>query len=126
MPLPSMDEFEKAPVLDTAVVADLKALGGDAEPQLFAELVGLFVADATRQIENLQRALHAEDVRLLESAAHALKSSCAQMGAARLSRLCAELERAGRAGTLAGAPDLVARAVETYRQVERALDGQRH
>jgi HPt (histidine-containing phosphotransfer) domain-containing protein len=116
-----MDEIEKAPVLDAAVVADLKELGGDAEPGLYAELVELFVADATRQIAALQQALEEGDVGLLERAAHTLKSSCAQMGAARLSRLCFELERAVRTGNLDGTTGLVARAVETYRQVEQAL-----
>ena len=55
------------------------------------------------------------------AAAHALKSSCAQLGALDLSELFKQLERLGREGDLADAPGLARQASEEYVRVEAAL-----
>jgi HPt (histidine-containing phosphotransfer) domain-containing protein len=112
-------------VLDLETIATLKALGGSDEPDLFVELVDLFVTDAKTHIAQLQRAVEQHDLRLLERSAHTLKSSCANVGAMAMSKLCFELEQLGRAAKLEGAAQLVARTAEQYERVQVALNEQK-
>lgn len=116
-----MHEPQVRPVLDLEVVESLKALDEAGGPSLFLELIDLFVEDAAAQLRTLQTALANGDVRLLERAAHTLKSSSANIGASRMSGICMELEKLGRAGTLQGADSLVACTGEAYAQVREVL-----
>lgn len=111
--------------LDLDVIATLKELGGDDEPELFLELVDLFLQDATAHLDGLQDALERGDPLALERTAHTLKSSCANLGAARMSRLCFELEQLGKARSLEGAGELVQQTVDSFASVSVALEAQR-
>jgi two-component system sensor histidine kinase/response regulator len=120
-----MHEPQVRPVLDLQVVESLKALDEEGGPSLFLELIDLFVEDAATQLRTLRAALAAGDVKLLERAAHTLKSSSANIGASRMSGICFELEKLGRAGTLQGAESLVDGTNEAYAQVREVLVGLR-
>lgn len=120
-----MHEQEDRPVLDLEVVESLKALDEEGGPSLFLELIDLFVEDAASQLRTLQAALASGDVKLLERAAHTLKSSSANIGASRMSGICFELEKLSRAGSLSGADSLVASTGEAYVQVRAALSSMR-
>src|SRR5882672_8455121 len=109
-----MSEPDHESVLDLETIATLKALGGTDEPDLFVELVDLFVSDTKTHIAALQRALDQHDLRLLERTAHTLKSSCANVGAVAMSRLCSEIEQLGRASKIEGAAQLVERTAAQY------------
>ena len=89
----------------------LKELGGlddEEDRELFAQLLGSFVARAPSWLEQLTEALRAGDPAALEQTAHSLKGSAANLGAAALAELCAELEGQGRTGSLPGEQDLEA------------------
>ena len=120
-----MDSPHNAPVIDASVLEMLKLLGGDDEPQLFVELIDLFITDAKQLVDALQRALETGDVKLLERTAHTLKSSCANVGAMQMSKLCFELEQLGRAAKLDGAQELVNQALAQYERVELALTAEK-
>ena len=116
-----MDSCNEEPLLDMGVIAMLKDLGGAEEPELFQELVELFVKDTRRHLEELAEALRSGDSARLERTAHTLKSSSANIGARSLSRLCAEIEQLGRACRAGEAEALVSMAGREYAKVERAL-----
>ena len=59
-----MDPSHKARILDMTVIDTLKSLGGDDEPELFIELVDLFLEDARGNFEALSRALDEVDAVL--------------------------------------------------------------
>jgi HPt (histidine-containing phosphotransfer) domain-containing protein len=120
-----MKSSDHESVLDLETIATLKSLGGDDEPELFVELVDLFIADARNLIATLQRAVRERDLRTLECTAHTLKSSCANVGALSMSKVCLELEQLGREAKLTGAEGLVERAAEQYERVRIALDAQK-
>ena len=96
-----MSDSEAIPVLDLGVIDALRALDEGSGPGLFEELVDLFVTDAVAHVRTLESALATGDARLLERAAHTLKSSAAAIGAARLSMICKSIEFAGREGRAA-------------------------
>lgn len=120
-----MNEHPARPVLDLEVVESLKALDEEGGPSLFLELIDLFVEDAAAQLRTLQAALGSGDVKLLERAAHTLKSSSANIGASRMSCICFELEKLGRAGSMNGAESLIASTGEAYAQVREVLSSMR-
>ncbi len=90
------------PAIDAAVAERLAALGG---ADFLAGLARDFLGDAEVSVATLEGALQSRDVGRFRSAAHALRSSAASLGAMELRAICgaaeavraAELETAGRA-----------------------------
>ena len=106
-------------VLDPEVLANLRDLG-DAE--LLTELAGMFFDDATSRLGELREAVEAGDAAGVERIAHTLKGSSGNMGAARMSAICAELQEVGGSGDLARAPGLLEELEEEYGRVRPALE----
>jgi CheY-like chemotaxis protein len=117
---------ETNPILDPGVIASLRELGGDDDPQLFAELVNMFLADTPERLHALGAALEQRDPLALERAAHALKSSSANLGALSLSNLFSAIETACRQKDIERAASLVARTRPEYERVEAALRSELH
>jgi signal transduction histidine kinase/DNA-binding response OmpR family regulator/HPt (histidine-containing phosphotransfer) domain-containing protein len=115
---------ETSPVLDPSVIAALRELGGEDDPGLFIELVNMFLADTPERMRTLSEAMEKGDPRALEHAAHALKSSSANLGALGLSGLFRDIEAAGREKDLSRAAPLVARTQPEFAKVEAALRSQ--
>jgi len=88
-----MDPTNRANVLDLEVIATLKALGGEDEPELFIELVDLFIEDTCQQLEQVSAALGRGDPDEVRRRAHTLKSSCANVGAVHMAQNCFQLEQ---------------------------------
>ena len=108
-------------VLDLDVIATLKELGGDDDPGLFEELVQLFLDDTPPRLRALVEAVASGDGSELESAAHALKSSAANLGAIGLSELFKKIEMAGKQNDIATARPLVEQSSVEFQRVEGAL-----
>jgi HPt (histidine-containing phosphotransfer) domain-containing protein len=117
---------QNKPALDRGVISALRELGGDDDPGLFAELVELFLEDTPQRLRALSGALEQQDPGALERAAHALKSSAANLGALALSELFKELEAASRERDLERAASLVARSNSEFQRVEAALRSELH
>jgi len=114
-------KHDSDPVLDRSVIASLRELGGDDDPGLFLELVQLFLSDTPERMRQLDAALEKSDPTMLERAAHALKSSSANLGALGLSALFRDIETAGRERDLSRAAPLVVRSGQEFARVEEAL-----
>ena len=109
-----------ASVLDQAALDELrKTVGGKQE--YFLELIDSYSEDAPKLLGDMRRGLASGDSRLLQRAAHTLKSISADVGALGLSRLCKTLEEQGKAGTLERAEELIAEAEAAYALVQEAL-----
>ncbi|MGZ6256314.1 MAG: Hpt domain-containing protein [Candidatus Limnocylindria bacterium] len=87
------------PVLDEAILAELRATTGD-DDGFVRELVETYLADVPAQLEAIATAIEAGDAASLVRPAHTLKSSSATVGALRLAAIARRLEMAGRAGEL--------------------------
>jgi len=81
-----------SPALDPAVLASLRSLGADGGEALVGKLAQIFRDDAQLRRDQLRRAYDESNAELLRSAAHAFKSSSANMGARTLAELCRQLE----------------------------------
>ncbi|NJN65694.1 MAG: response regulator [Chloroflexaceae bacterium] len=107
--------------VDFAVLEQLKTVMGRV--QVFYELVNLYLEDTPELLSSLRQALEAGDIQVLVRSSHSLKSSSAQIGAMRLSRLSERLEALGRAGALEGAAPLIRMATDEFEQVRKVLMG---
>lgn len=78
--------------VDLAVLGSLLRTLGERAPIAEARLIDTYLGELPRLIAQLRGAVVIGDRQVLHRAAHTLKSSSANMGAARLSHLCARLE----------------------------------
>jgi len=85
------------PAIDQAVLRDLLDVMGQA----LTDLVRVYIEDAPRLVAQLREAAQSGDVEGLVAPAHSLKSSSANLGAARLSEQARMVEHGARLRTLA-------------------------
>jgi CheY-like chemotaxis protein len=112
---------ENGSVLDPEVLANLRDLG-DAE--LLAELAGMFFDDASSRLEELRGAIGTGDAAGVGRVAHTLKGSSGNMGATRMSAICAELQDIGGSGDLSRAAGLLEGLEEEFGRVRPALEAE--
>jgi HPt (histidine-containing phosphotransfer) domain-containing protein len=97
----------------------VETAGGDAS--FVVEMIDSYLATTPPLLQKLRQSVANGDAAGVRLAAHTLKSGSADMGAMTLSKISAELEAMGKAGTLDGAEELVARAETEYGRVRAAL-----
>lgn len=107
--------------IDTAVLDELRLFQEEGGPDILGELIDIFLDDTPGRLQDMQQAVNGGDAESSESAAHALKSSCAQLGALHLSELCRQVEMAGKARDLTGMVDVARAAGDEYARVRDAL-----
>jgi HPt (histidine-containing phosphotransfer) domain-containing protein len=95
-------------IIDDGILESYRTLQDEGEPDVVTEFIDVFLEDLPGRIERLRAAAGSANPAEIRSAAHALKGSAASVGAVGLSGLCAQLEANARAGSTAGAMDLLA------------------
>lgn len=112
---------ESGHVLDLRVLQELRELGGEDDPGLIAELIEIYLADAPQRLQEISKGLDSGDLKVVERAAHTLKSSSANIGATGLSRICNEMEEIARQRKLDAIPPLFSRSKAVLSEVRSAL-----
>jgi CheY-like chemotaxis protein len=102
----------EAPEASNEAALDAKALAAireldDGEGVVLAEVIAIFLDEAPRHLQSLQAAYRQNDGGELARAAHAFKSASGNVGAARIVKLCREIEQIGRSGKPADALPLL-------------------
>jgi signal transduction histidine kinase/CheY-like chemotaxis protein len=80
----------------------------EADPELLAEVAGLFVAEYPQLLAGMDTALARGDRRALEGTAHSLKGAVANFGARAAVEAAERIERLSRAGDLADIGEAIA------------------
>lgn len=106
------------PVCDPEALARLGKWGGE---KLVHEMVALFRVQATERISALRRGLRNAAAVEVERAAHALRSSSGQVGAARMQALCVTVESRAAGGDLTDVPELLASLESELARYEAAI-----
>ena len=110
------------PALDPAVLESLRSLSSEGGEALVVNLAHIFRDDALLRREQLRRAFDESNAALLRSAAHAFKSSSANMGARTLAELCRQIETQTLGGDI---PDscasLLVELEHEYARVDRSV-----
>jgi HPt (histidine-containing phosphotransfer) domain-containing protein len=95
--------------------------GGDT---LVRKVIRAYLDDMPARLGRMRAAVDAGDSTELRNTAHGMKSSSANVGAERLSRMCKALETIGRSGTVAGSEPLVEEASRELDRVVSALNAE--
>jgi len=111
-------------VLDQQTLGRIRALHRPGGPDLLAKVVGIYLSSSLALTDVMRAAARGGDCAALVHAAHALKSSSANVGAIAFADLCRDVEAAAAGGDMAQACTLVERLLAQHRQVLQALDAQ--
>jgi TMAO reductase system sensor TorS len=85
----------------------IRQLPGPNGALLVQKVIDAYLADTPPRVAQLRAAVDAGDADTVRRAAHALKSSSANVGAEQLSALCREIESLGRSGSVEAAKALL-------------------
>ena len=118
---PHQDKKNDNGAIDMRVIADLRELGGDEDPGLLTELIDLFLTDAPERVREVETGLATGDIKLVERAAHTLKSSSANIGALTLSSMCKRIEELARNQEKDAIKRLLAETTRSFSEAESAL-----
>lgn len=111
-----------APVLDPAVIENLRQLTIPGEPDVLSEVLNLFLQDVPQRVERLRNAFTAGNIQEVRRVAHSLKGSAGNIGAQSMFEACRridELDDLAAAGPLVGALEVEFGKVE--REIRRLI-----
>jgi len=111
-----------APTLDPVMIASLREIQLEGEPDVLSQLVGLFAEEAPDVLRAIRRAVEQTNPEGLRAAAHSLKGSSNNLGAKRLGQLCADMEKLARTGSAQVDPALLDELDREYERVCIALE----
>jgi signal transduction histidine kinase/ligand-binding sensor domain-containing protein/DNA-binding NarL/FixJ family response regulator len=117
---PQPEERAAPPRLDPGCLNHLRELERQTSRDLVRPVVESFLAQAPEHFGDLERAMDREDWQALAFAAHKLKGSSSQLGAARLAALLHEMETGAKEGRCADG--LLERIREELRQAVALLE----
>ena len=107
--------------LDQSVLQGLRELQEEGEPDFLTELIDIYLEDAQRLVDEIKAAVAEENTGAIRAAAHTLKGSSGNLGAHVFSKLCYEMELAGRNADLEAAKKLLHSLVKEYSTVREQL-----
>jgi HPt (histidine-containing phosphotransfer) domain-containing protein len=92
----------------------------DGDQQLLQEILGFFVEDSPPLIDELRRAVTANDAATIRSTAHALKGLAVGCGGVRAGQAAQRVENAGASGDLDEVDSLMETLEGEFQQLRRA------
>jgi CheY-like chemotaxis protein/HPt (histidine-containing phosphotransfer) domain-containing protein len=113
-----------ADVLDRQVLAQLRDLQSDDDPDLLVRVMRLYTEESPKLLAKLKQACQDGVALEIERASHALKSSSGNIGATELTRLCNDIHSAARASGIGIAREILPRLEAEFARVLNALAGE--
>ena len=112
-PVDSNDSIQQFPVIDIGVLRNIAAL---PRANLLATMIDLYMTHSPALVSAIEAAATSTDSDELYQSVHALKSSTANLGGARLAGLARECETLARQGKISDALQLLPRIRKEYAQ----------
>lgn len=112
---------ETVPLLNAETLQTLRDLSGPGDETFFVEVIDLYLKDSLALVGAIRQAVHSRDAHALMPAAHSLRSSSGNVGAASLSAVCRALECAASGNGMDDVDPLLAQLERIYPLVCRAL-----
>ena len=120
----TLDASSVDEILDPQALGRIRALHRPGGPNLLAKVLGLYSSSSLSLTEALRTAALSQDVEGLRQAAHALKSSSANIGATAFADICKQVEAAAAGGDFDHACLLLEELLAEHQKVLQALDAQ--
>jgi len=110
--------------LDRGVLAELRKLQTEGEPDLVTELFEMFRAQFPALMADMRAAVAQGDAERLKRTAHKMKGSSGNLGAQHLAALSDALEKQAERGALAGAELPLAQLAVEFNRVWQAFEAE--
>lgn len=107
--------------LDLSAIEALRSLSPDTDGSFLRELIEIYLQDTPARLAELEAALARGDAPVASRAAHTIKGSSSNFGAANLAHLAQQIELLCKAGNCADSAPLMAGFKAEYALVARAL-----
>ena len=108
-------------VIDPQAIANLRALNPGDNDEFLREIAGIFLEDTPQRIAELEQSLVLGDQQRFTRAAHSIKGSSSNLGAAALRAAAEKLETQARTNGLIEVGALVTEIKKQYARAESAL-----
>ena len=108
-------------LMDHNALEEIRRFQKPGQPDLVAKIVVLYIETSRQLIENLRVALYTHDERGVREAAHALKSSSANIGALAVFESAKQIEALARTSQLTAVAPLAPRLFMDYERTIAAL-----
>ena len=108
-------------IIDPQAIESLRAISPDDSGEFFRELIDIFLADTPSRIAEIEQSLVTHNAIELSRAAHSIKGSASNFGAAELSGIAAEIEHKGKAEAFAEAAARLPTLKEAFSRLQPAL-----
>ncbi|RLJ22792.1 hybrid sensor histidine kinase/response regulator [bacterium endosymbiont of Escarpia laminata] len=112
---------EDEAVLQRGLLDNLRTMQRPGAPSILGKVINIYLESSPVLLESIHKAVTQGDGTALLEAAHSLKSSSANLGAAQLAKVCRELETLGREGRTETAGFLLKRLDTEFEAVCSAL-----
>jgi signal transduction histidine kinase/CheY-like chemotaxis protein/HPt (histidine-containing phosphotransfer) domain-containing protein len=107
--------------IDKDTLDAIRTIDREGKGDVLRKVTEMFLTHTPHLLGTLREVVVKGDATGVEKTAHSLKSSCAMVGACRLSELCEEMERRGRHVSLQDLDGLLRDIEAEYEVVKRAL-----
>ncbi len=111
---------EKSPI-DQKSLDNIRSLQMEGAPDILAQIIQIYLGDTPKLLKKIEEGIARGDAAAVQTAAHSLKSSSANLGALQLSTLCKAMENCGREAALDEAPQLLKQIKAQAIRVETVL-----
>lgn len=113
--------MSSTPILNPDAIRALRDLSPEGDSEFLRELIAIYLEDTPKQLSKLEEAITRQDAELVVRAAHTIKGSSGNFGAADFARLAQEMEAHGKSGNLAAAAAALPEFKNGFAQVVAAL-----
>ena len=96
------DQIGSPASIDRIVLENIKSMFGAGGQNMLAQIIRIYISDSPALLDGMSKALRDRDSERMSKAAHALKSSSANLGAVVLAGLCRMVEDIARLGSTEG------------------------
>jgi CheY-like chemotaxis protein len=114
--------YDAVDLLDAKSIQAIRDLQTEGEPDLFLELIEIFLKESQVLMGKARQAVQAADADALRQAAHSIKGTSSNLGAKLLSSRAAEIEQLARSGDVQKAATLLGSLEDVYQQSCAALN----
>jgi PAS domain S-box-containing protein len=109
------------PHIDRDMLASLRELNNDEDPEFFQKLIRNFLSDTTERVRGMRQAFTRSEMKQVQRDAHRLKGTCGNMGASYIGRLFGQLETDAESADQESAALRLSEIEKEFRLVEIAL-----
>jgi len=109
-------------IIDQNALDNIRALQEEGQEDILNKVIKIFLDDSPERLIELRKAVDSGDAPSINRIAHTLKSSCANLGALRLSSLFREMEMMGRRNSILYASELLSQIGVEFKTVVAVLE----